>query len=56
MLVHSKALLLQWHERLTDFLEIEFAEPATSRKTWQEKSVFSHRLLGFNLKHLARSH
>ena len=26
------------------------------KKTWQEKSVFSHRLLGFNLKHLARSH
>lgn len=40
MLVHSKALLLQWHERLTDFLEIEFAEPATSRKRGRKK-VFS---------------
>ena len=40
VLVHSKALLLQWHERLTDFLEIEFAEPATSRKRGRKK-VFS---------------
>lgn len=40
VLVHSKALLLQWHERLTDFLEIEFAEPATSRKRGQEKKCF----------------
>ena len=40
VLVHSKALLLQWHERLSDFLEIEFAEPATSRKRGRKK-VFS---------------
>ena len=28
ILVHSKALLAQWHERLTDFLSIDYVEPA----------------------------
>lgn len=40
VLVHSKALLLQWHERLTDFLDIDFVEPDMPKKRGKKK-VFS---------------
>ena len=40
VLVHSKALLLQWHERLTDFLDIDFVEPDMPKKRGRKK-VFS---------------
>ena len=40
VLVHSKALLLQWHERLSEFLDIDFAEPKISKKRGRKK-VFS---------------
>ena len=31
ILIHSKALLLQWHERLSEFLDIDFTEPDIPR-------------------------
>lgn len=40
VLVHSKALLLQWHERLSEFLNIDFAEPEIPKKRGRKK-VFS---------------
>ena len=40
ILVHSKALLTQWHERLTEFLDIDFKEPEEPRKRGRKK-VFS---------------
>lgn len=40
VLVHSKALLLQWHERLTGFLDIDFVEPDMPKKRGRKK-VFS---------------
>ena len=40
ILVHSKALLLQWHERLSEFLDIDFIEPLNSKKRGRKK-VFS---------------
>ena len=40
ILVHSKALLTQWHERLTEFLDIDFKEPEESKKRGRKK-VFS---------------
>lgn len=38
ILVHSKALLLQWHERLSEFLDIDFAEPETLTKRGRKKT------------------
>lgn len=32
ILVHSKALLAQWHERLTEFLNIDYVEPPVPNK------------------------
>ena len=32
VLVHSKALLTQWHERLTEFLNIDYLEPEEQKK------------------------
>lgn len=40
ILVHSKALLMQWHERLSEFLEIDFSEPDTPKKRGRKKGVF----------------
>lgn len=33
VLVHSKALLNQWHDRLSEFLEIEYQEPEDVKKS-----------------------
>lgn len=38
ILVHSKALLLQWHERLSGFLDLDFAEPEMRPKRGRKKS------------------
>lgn len=40
VLVHSKALLLQWHERLSEFLDIDFSEPEFPKRRGRKK-VFS---------------
>ena len=40
ILVHSKALLTQWHERLTEFLDIDFKEQEEPKKRGRKK-VFS---------------
>lgn len=40
ILVHSKALLTQWHERLTEFLDINFKETEEPKKRGR-KEVFS---------------
>lgn len=40
ILVHSKALLLQWHERLSEFLDIDFAELEIPKRLGRKK-VFS---------------
>ena len=40
ILVHSKALLTQWHERLTEFLDINFKETEEPKKRGRKK-VFS---------------
>lgn len=40
VLVHSKALLLQWHERLSEFLDIDFTEPDIPKKRGRKK-IFS---------------
>ena len=32
ILVHSKTLLTQWHERLTEFLDVEYQEPVQTKK------------------------
>ena len=37
ILVHSKALLAQWHERLTEFLNIDYTEPPVSNKRGSRK-------------------
>lgn len=37
ILVHSKALLAQWHERLTEFLSIDYAEPPVPKKRGRHK-------------------
>lgn len=39
ILVHSKALLTQWHERLTEFLDIEYQEPEQTKK--RSRKAFS---------------
>ena len=38
VLVNSKALLTQWHERLTEFLEIGYQEPEQSKKRGRNKT------------------
>jgi superfamily II DNA or RNA helicase len=38
VLVHSKALLAQWHERLTEFLEIDYQEPEAPKKRGRRKA------------------
>ena len=40
ILVHSKALLAQWHERLSEFLSIDYKEPEPIKKRGR-KRVFS---------------
>lgn len=37
ILVHSKALLAQWHERLTEFLSIDYTEPSGPKKHGHRK-------------------
>ena len=37
ILVHSKALLAQWHERLTEFLSIDYVEPSVPKKRGHRK-------------------
>ena len=37
ILVHSKALLAQWHERLTEFLSIDYVEPPVLKKRGRRK-------------------
>ena len=37
ILVHSKALLSQWHERLTEFLSIDYVEPPVPKKRGRRK-------------------
>ena len=39
ILVHSKALLMQWHERLSEFLDIDFTEEEISKKRGRKKAV-----------------
>ena len=38
ILVHSKALLMQWHERLSEFLDIDFTEDGISKKRGRKKA------------------
>ena len=38
ILVHSKALLMQWHERLSEFLGIDFTEDEISKKRGRKKA------------------
>lgn len=38
ILVHSKALLLQWHERLSEFLDIDFPDDEISRRRGRKKA------------------
>ena len=38
ILVHSKALLLQWHERLSEFLDIDFTEDEIPKKRGRKKA------------------
>lgn len=40
VLVHSKALLMQWHERLSEFLDIDFVEDNAPKKRGRKK-IFS---------------
>ena len=37
ILVHSKALLAQWHERLTEFLSFDYVEPPVPKKRGRHK-------------------
>ena len=37
ILVHSKSLLAQWHERLTEFLGIDYVEPPAPKKRGRRK-------------------
>ena len=37
ILVHSKALLLQWHQRLTEFLDIDSKEPEQQKRRGRRK-------------------
>ena len=37
ILVHSKALLAQWHERLTEFLSIDYVESPVPKKRGRRK-------------------
>lgn len=37
ILVHSKALLAQWHERLTEFLSVDYVEPPVPKKRGRHK-------------------
>lgn len=37
ILVHSKALLAQWHERLTEFLSIDYVDPSMPKKRGRRK-------------------
>ena len=37
ILVHSKALLMQWHERLSEFLDIDFTEDEIPKKGGRKK-------------------
>lgn len=39
ILVHSKTLLTQWHERLTEFLDVEYQEPVQTKK--RSRKAFS---------------
>lgn len=38
ILVHSKALLMQWHERLSEFLNIDFTEDEIPKKRGRKKT------------------
>ena len=38
ILVHSKALLMQWHEHLSEFLDIDFTEEEISKKRGRKKA------------------
>ena len=38
ILVHSKALLMQWHERLSEFLDIDFTEDEISKNRGRKKA------------------
>ena len=38
ILVHTKALLTQWHERLTEFLDIDYTEPEEEKKRGRKKA------------------
>ena len=38
ILVHSKALLTQWHERLSEFLDIDYKEPEPIKKKGRRKA------------------
>ena len=38
ILVHSKALLMQWHERLSEFLDIDFTGDEISKKRGRKKA------------------
>ena len=40
ILVHSKALLMQWHERLSEFLDIDFTEEEIFQEARQEERLF----------------
>lgn len=38
ILVHSKALLAQWHDRLSEFLDIDYKEPEPVKKRGRKKT------------------
>ena len=38
ILVHSKALLTQWHERLSEFLDVDYKEPDPVKKRGRRKA------------------
>lgn len=38
VLVHSKALLIQWHERLNEFLNVEHSEPEVVKRRGRKKT------------------
>lgn len=46
ILVHSKALLMQWHERLSEFLDIDFTEEEISKKRGRKKAFSPVGCLG----------
>lgn len=51
VLVHSKALLMQWHERLSEFLDIDFVEDNAPKKRGRKKIFLQSEVLIQSLIH-----